>query len=70
MKKLICFAAAACLLSGCAMTPEQRQAMARSMQNYQPYTLPRVQQRPAPQQTTTNCWTPSPGNVSCTSTTQ
>jgi uncharacterized lipoprotein len=70
MKKVICCALAVCLLSGCAMTPEQRQAMARSMQNYHPYMLPPVQQQQAPQRTTTNCWTPSPGNVSCTSTTQ
>lgn len=69
-KKCVAVLVSAMALGGCAMTPEQRQAVARSMSNYHPYILPPVQQQQAPQVTTTNCWTPAQGQVSCTSRTQ
>jgi hypothetical protein len=63
--------AACCLvlsqLVGCAMTPEQRQAMAQAMSNYHPYVAPQVQPLPVPKTTTTNCITMAPGQVTCTS---
>jgi flagellar basal body L-ring protein FlgH len=51
------FALCACLcLSGCAMTPEQQQAMGEAMQR----VGNNLQQQPQPQR---QPWTPQPGNV-------